>query len=133
MDKKTYGAIAIAIGDRFYKGFKNKRIQTAHSLAGAKLFGWNNEDSIKKAESILQTKGYKYKRMAVELSDVKACTNMDNKLKMILKYLEWKWESLVEEKDNEITENTADYFLQLGRVGELGNAIDYIEKQYEND
>jgi hypothetical protein len=34
----TYQVCVIKIGDRFYSGHTKKRIQTAWSLAGAKLF-----------------------------------------------------------------------------------------------
>lgn len=57
-------AIAIAVltpsGRRYFYGFGNKgQLQTAWSLAGAKLFGAWQAEEVKKAERQIEAKGYR--------------------------------------------------------------------------
>jgi len=57
--------------------------------------------------------------------------NMDDKLKKIIEHLEAEIVRLADKRTSEIEENTSTYFLYVGREGELGNVIDYIESQYK--
>ena len=63
--KEAEQAIVIRVGDRFYHNHNSKRISTAWSLAGAKLFLESAEDLISKAEEALIKKGYKPVRVMV--------------------------------------------------------------------
>ena len=56
---------------------------------------------------------------------------MDDKLKKIIEHLEAEIVRLADKRTSEIEENTSTYFLYVGREGELGNVIDYIESQYK--
>lgn len=52
-------AVVIEVGDRFFRGLGKKgQIQTAWSLAGAKLFLKREKDEIARAEAKLRSKGY---------------------------------------------------------------------------
>lgn len=61
-------AIVLKVGDRFYHRHNNKRIATAWSLAGSKLFLPSAEDKISEAESALIKKGYKPVRLVVKIT-----------------------------------------------------------------
>ncbi|MES9872656.1 MAG: hypothetical protein ABW146_06080 [Candidatus Sedimenticola sp. 6PFRAG7] len=65
-----YDVIVIMVGGRYFKGKgKSGRVQTAWSLAGAKLFGdWRLEE-IEKAERLLTKKGYKPERFVVSVNE----------------------------------------------------------------
>lgn len=60
-------AIVIKVGDRYYHNYKNRRLQTAWCLAGAKLFRPSDIDSIIKIETILKNKKYKFERVLVQV------------------------------------------------------------------
>lgn len=62
-------AIVILVNDRYFHAYKNKRIVTAWSLAGACLFRPTDTFQIEKAENQLKNKGYKPLRKQVVLSD----------------------------------------------------------------
>jgi hypothetical protein len=63
-------AIVLQVGDRFFNSYKNKRIQTAWSLAGAKLFqDYPHDHKLKEAEKALLSKGYKFTRRTAVLLD----------------------------------------------------------------
>lgn len=56
----TNSALVIKVGDRFFNDYKNKRIKTAWSLAGAKKFLPNHKrEEFQKAIKKLQEKNYK--------------------------------------------------------------------------
>ena len=67
-EKEATRAIVLQVGERFFCYYKNKRIQTAWSLAGAKLF-LENDAKINIAENILKEKGYTSIRKLVVLQD----------------------------------------------------------------
>lgn len=48
-------------GIRYYYAYKNKRLQTAWSLAGAKMFMRADEEDIKKVKAIIDKKGLECK------------------------------------------------------------------------
>jgi hypothetical protein len=56
---------------------------------------------------------------------------MDKKTKKIIWELEAKWDALTLEYMTMENKNNSDYFLTLGKASELGEAIDFIKKQYE--
>ncbi|QQV91398.1 hypothetical protein Leef1_33 [Polaribacter phage Leef_1] len=58
-------AVVIKVGDRYFNSYKNKRILTAWSLAGANLFKPSDTLEIEKAEKKLKDKGYKTERKFV--------------------------------------------------------------------
>lgn len=62
-------AVVLKVGNRFFRAFKNRRIQTAWSLAGAKLFGNWDELNISKTEKLLKEKGYISTRILIEACD----------------------------------------------------------------
>jgi len=55
---------------------------------------------------------------------------MEDKTKKIINHLEAVWDELTLKYMSMDNKNTADYFLLLGRATELGEAIDFIKKQY---
>ena len=62
-----HSAIILMIGHRYFHGFsKRRRLTTAWSLAGAKLFGTWDIQGIEKAERTLAAKGYVVTRCLVE-------------------------------------------------------------------
>lgn len=65
---ETENAIVIQVGERFYNSYQKKRILTAWSLAGAKLFLPTDKKGIEKAEKILHDKRYKTERKIVSLT-----------------------------------------------------------------
>lgn len=69
--KMEHIAIVLVVGTRFFYGkSKTGRVQTAWSLAGAKMFGdWQTEE-IQKAEKMLKSKGYKPERVQVHMKKV---------------------------------------------------------------
>lgn len=60
-------AVVLMICHRFYYANKNNRLSTAWCLSGAKLFGTEHEDEIKKAEKSIAAKGKKSKRVYVSI------------------------------------------------------------------
>ena len=62
-------AIVLQVGDRFFTHYLNKRVQTAWSLAGAKLF-LEGDAKINIAENILKEKGYTSIRRLVIVKDL---------------------------------------------------------------
>lgn len=69
MDGKT--AIVLVVDGRFFSGTtKNRRLQTAWSLPGAKLFASWEEGKIKAAEALLRSKGKAPGRLGVEVVSV---------------------------------------------------------------
>ena len=56
---------------------------------------------------------------------------MGKKTKKIIWELEAKWDALTLDYMTMENKNTSDYFLTLGKASELGEAIDFIKKQYE--
>jgi hypothetical protein len=64
----TKEAKVIMVGDRFFSDYKNKRVLTAWSLAGAKLFlDGSGVKTIDYYEEVLHKKGYKTERKLVRL------------------------------------------------------------------
>jgi hypothetical protein len=64
----TKEARVIMVGDRFFSDYKNKRVLTAWSLAGAKLFlDGGGGRSIEYYEEALKKKGHKTERKLVRL------------------------------------------------------------------
>lgn len=65
---ETTKALVIIVNGRFYCGkTKTGRVQTAWSLAGAKLFGTWREKDIENAERFLRIKGYRPRLAVVKL------------------------------------------------------------------
>lgn len=60
-------AQVLMVGDRYFAYYKNKRITTAWSLAGAHLFSDTMSENLEKYEEILNQKGYKSERRIVRL------------------------------------------------------------------
>ena len=68
IDVKKHCSKVICIKNRFFYGFgKNKSIQTAWTLTGAKLF--LNLDDIKKVTNILDLKKKKYEVYVIRIFD----------------------------------------------------------------
>lgn len=67
-------AIVLKVGDRFFAYYRNKRVQTAWSLAGAKMFF--DDWGVTEAEKILTAKNKKSVRCLVRLVEEKV--NDDN-------------------------------------------------------
>ena len=59
-------AIVLKIDDRFFYKYKNKRVQTAWCLAGAKLFIEDSLD-LKGIEEILKLRGKQWERKVVQV------------------------------------------------------------------
>tara|TARA_R110000744_G_scaffold280890_1_gene392923 strand:- start:166 stop:336 length:171 start_codon:yes stop_codon:yes gene_type:complete len=56
---------------------------------------------------------------------------MEDKTKKIINHLEAVWDELTLKYMSMDNKKTSDYFLTLGKASELGEAIDFIKKQYE--
>lgn len=63
----TKQAIVLKVGDRFYNKHTNKRVTTAWSLAGAKLFLDGTGLAIQEAEIVLKKKGYTPIRAIIQI------------------------------------------------------------------
>lgn len=64
----TTSATAIQVNDRFFYGkSKTGRMQSAWSLAGAKLYRPTHDKEIKADELFLHQKGYKTKKVVVRV------------------------------------------------------------------
>lgn len=62
-------AIVIKVGERYFHNYKNKRLQTAWSLAGAKTFRPSDLDEIAKVEAILKKKNYSSERKLITIKN----------------------------------------------------------------
>lgn len=72
-------AIVILVNNRYFHAYKNKRIVTAWSLAGANLFRPTDTVVIEKVEKILKAKGYKPERREVKIQNESKHNKESNK------------------------------------------------------